>query len=99
MIAFSYSRADEADICGTSYHNVNVYGNIDKMIEKFGPPGRGDGYKTKHEWIFRGPTPDENVAVYDYKYNGAHNGEWHVGATSFKNAKQFEKWFNSVMST
>ncbi len=93
----SYSRSDEACIDGTSYYNVCVYATLEKMVEKFGPPQRGEGYKTKHEWTFRGPTQSENIAVYDYKYDGSVSGEWHVGATSYANSVKFEKWFNEMM--
>ena len=88
-----YTRNDAANINGTSFYNVVIVSSLEKMIDRFGPPMSGDGYKTKHEWVFEGPTRNDNVAVYDYHYDGAEMGEWNVGAQTYESAIAFVKWY------
>jgi hypothetical protein len=85
----------DADTDETSFHGIEVDASMDKMIRLFGQPTAGDpDDKVKHKWSFRG-TAGYNISVYDYKYDGAHTGEWHVGATSADKARVFADWFKN----
>lgn len=84
----------DADINETSFHSVTVRGTLKQMVARFGEPLPGDGYKTTHEWIFEGP--GFNVAVYDYKFNGAVECMWHVGTLTPEQSQQFKAWFEAT---
>jgi uncharacterized protein YodC (DUF2158 family) len=85
----------DADINETSFHGVTVRATLQQMTARFGEPFPGDGYKTTHEWIFEGP--GFNVAVYDYKYNGAVECKWNVGSLTAEQSRQFKAWFDTAV--
>ena len=84
----------DADINETSFHGVTVRATLKQMTARFGEPFPGDGYKTTHERIFEGP--GFNVAVYDYKYNGAVESKWNVGSLTAEQSRQFKAWFDAT---
>lgn len=84
----------DADINETSFHGVTIRATLKQMTERFGEPFTGDGYKTTHEWIFEGP--GFNVAVYDYKYDGALVSRWNVGSHTAEQSQVFKAWFDST---
>lgn len=85
-----YVRDDAAGE-GTSFHDVEVTASLPRLTELFGAPGPGDGgYKVHHEWGFSGPNGD--VTLYDFKYDGAYEGYWHVGARDKIACLAFKRW-------
>lgn len=69
-------------------HGVNVNGtslqgyitcSYDTLVEVFGEPSNGDGYKTQAEWT--GKSGDTVFTIYDWKENqGIYDvTDWHIG--------------------
>ena len=91
-----FKRNDAVSIDSTSYHGVEITASLKTLVRLFSTPVCG-GDKTKHEWILEGET--FNVAVYDYRYNGAYEGHWHVGSATKAESLEFARWFRSVVSS
>jgi hypothetical protein len=87
-------RQEDCNICGTSFHGVELDASVEVLIELFGEPFRSDDGKTRHEWIFKA-TDGRVATVYDYKYDGAAEGYWHVGGSGrgvCEDLVKFIKW-------
>jgi hypothetical protein len=82
---------------GGSFHGVEVNAPIETLERLFGKSdcNSGDG-KTKHEWVFRGKR--DVIAVYDYKYDGARAGYWHVGGRDKIACLEFAQWLKKVIA-
>jgi len=87
----TYIRDLDADVNGTSFHDVEIRASLKKLTGLFGAPCKGYD-KTKHEWVLRGPM-GVTVTIYDYKYNGAREEYWHVGARTSDACTAFARWF------
>lgn len=88
--AVSFKRDSSARIgtCLQGYVDISY----EKLVNAFGEPEEGDGYKTDAEWVLR--FEDSTVAtIYNYKdgvnYNGPEEGiptelieDWHIGGVS-----------------
>ena len=61
-----------------------------ELVEIFGQPGEGDGYKIECEWTIK--TPKGVASIYDYKEGKTYNGadgtlktqirNWHIGGNN-----------------
>ena len=80
-----------AEVCGTSFHDVTIKCSLKKLVKLFGK-SVGASDKVTHEWVLTGPD-GRVVTVYDYKYNGAIDGYWHVGAYTKETCLLFRDWF------
>jgi len=79
---------------GTSFHDVIVEASLERLLRLFGKPAYEDiDGKVTREWILKGPR-GEYVTVYDYKYDGASAGYWHVGGKNKLDELAFADWFN-----
>lgn len=88
-----FKRNDNADYNDTSFHDVEIYGSLEKLTEILGAPILyPDGYKTKHEWVMEGDD-GTMVTVYDYRYDGSKEGHWHVGGRDRLACLKFKNWF------
>ena len=88
----AFKRIGYKKVRGTSYKGeINVPYNI--LVETFGEPDSGDGWKTEAEWDIQ--FSDGTVAtIYNWKNGKAYLGEngldvediktWHVGGRSRK---------------
>ena len=88
----TFKRNDEADIEDASFHGVEITVSLETMTRLFGEPATGDGDKTQHEWIFEGE--QFNVAVYDWKCDGA----WHVGTETRAESLEFARWIRGAVA-
>ena len=92
-----FKRNDNADTGMSSFHSVEVEASIETLTRLFGAPGRGDGgYKTKHSWIFEGEK--FNAEVYDYRFDGAREGHWHIGTENKAQAIVFARWLEAHLN-
>ncbi len=73
----------------TSYR-ATIEASYQDLVEVWGEPAKGDGYKTEAEWIIR-PTKRTVITIYNYKNSRAYDykypeitavREWHVGGHS-----------------
>ena len=66
---------DSTNVIGGTYLQGGIKASFTDLVEAFGPPLRGDGYKTRAEWVLEfcvpqdGDEPDEEViaTIYDWK--------------------------------
>ena len=74
---------------GTCYQ-ATIEASYKDLVEVWGEPSKGDGYKTEAEWIIR-PAGQSVITIYNYKNSrswGAEHPdvtevtEWHVGGHS-----------------
>ena len=74
----------------SSYYLDEVYVSYQNLVDLFGRPGKGDGYKVDAEWILRFKDDKRSFCtIYNYKdgknYLGKHGlhkkdiREWHIG--------------------
>jgi hypothetical protein len=64
--------------------------SYDRLVEKFGEPTEGDGYKVDAEWLL--DIDGEFVTIYNYKDGVNYNGpegtpveditDWHIGGAT-----------------
>ena len=87
-----FTRNDNASLNGTSFHDVEVRASLSRLVKLFGKPITGCDSKTKHEWILEG-SDGGVISLYDYKYDGAKEGYWHVGGRSASTCNAFARWF------
>ena len=88
--AMEFKFDQDADTGGVSYNYVNVYASIETMTRVFGA-SQAPFERVTHKWSFSGPF---SATVYDYNYDGAYSGEWHVGTDDLEQAEQFKRWFD-----
>lgn len=80
-------RENDHTIAGTGYQGL-ITATYKQLVEAFGEPSKGDGYKQDAQWVLL--TPAGVVTVYNYKdgvnYCGKEDGtptkkivEWHIG--------------------
>lgn len=80
----------DANVVGTSYHNVNFLGSKSQLTESFGEPLDFDDPRTKYEWDFviTDDNGEEHVAtLYDYKMGDFDDDEiikWHIGSRDMR---------------
>lgn len=82
-------------------HGTCLQGHVEatyyELVEAFGEPMRGDGYKTQAEWVViftvpqHGDEPDEDViaTIYDWKKYDQHMfsvTEWNIGGREAQSA-------------
>jgi hypothetical protein len=89
---FKFTSNPHASLNGTSFHNIELRAPIERLVELFGEPITGCDSKTKHEWILEG-SDGSVVSLYDYKYDGAREGYWHVGGRTVGACRTFVLWF------
>jgi hypothetical protein len=74
---------------GTCYR-ATIEARYQDLVEVWGEPNKGDGYKTEAEWVIR-PTRNSVITIYNYKNSRAYDWnnpeikdvrEWHVGGHS-----------------
>ncbi len=70
----------------TSYR-ATIEASYQDLVEVWGEPSKGDGYKTEAEWVIR-PAGKSVITVYNYKNSRAYDykypeikdvREWHIG--------------------
>lgn len=95
-----FTRNENADICGTSFHGVEIKASVDMLTKLLGKPVISVDDKTTHEWVVEGDDGSV-VTIYDYKYDGSVSEYWHVGAHDKLACLNFVAWFNkqSVLKT
>ena len=73
----------------TSYR-ATIEASYQDLVEVWGEPAKGDGYKTEAEWVIR-PTGKSVITIYNYKSSRSYADknpeikdlrEWHVGGHS-----------------
>lgn len=86
-----FKSTPNADPSGTSFHGITIRGSLEKLTKLFGEP-MSCCSKTLHEWTL---THEDGrvVTVYDYKYDGAVAGYWHVGALDQETCLSFRNWY------
>ena len=79
---------------------TSLQGRVDisykELVEVFGQPNAGDGYKTEAEWIIM--TRYGAATIYDYKEGKTYNGkdglnkteitDWHIGGSNQETVKE-----------
>ena len=94
----------EAKIDGISLQNYMVT-SYDKLLENFGKPIYGDGFKVSTQWVFKSKL-GQVVTLYDWKVTNLFEKsglsvtnfrslpyyEWHVGAHTKEAADFFITW-------
>lgn len=73
-----------------SCYRATIEASYQDLVEVWGEPGKGDGYKTEAEWVIR-PTRNSVITIYNYKNSRAYDWnnpeitavrEWHIGGHS-----------------
>ena len=74
---------------GTCYQ-ATIEASYQDLVEVWGEPAKGDGYKTEAEWVIRLPD-DKTITIYNYKNSRCYDynnpeikevREWHIGGRS-----------------
>ncbi|MDE1901028.1 MAG: hypothetical protein KGI37_05200 [Alphaproteobacteria bacterium] len=82
-------RVIEAGKKDTSYR-ATIEASYQDLVEVWGEPAKGDGYKTEAEWVIR-PAGKSVITIYNYKNSHAYADkypeitavrEWHIGGHS-----------------
>lgn len=93
----SFTSNPEADVDGTSFHDVTIRCNFDLLVKKLGEPHSVGSYedKVRYEWRF---TSDDgrNVTLYDWKAYSDKPNIWHVGGLFKPDTEMFRDWFNKL---
>lgn len=98
----------DADVCGTSLKG-RIQTSYAQLVEAFGEPIQGDGYKVSGEWVFSG-LDGEVFTIYDWKstdlydeqalsveeFRAQPSAEFNVGGS--KPAFEFIDWVNSKLN-
>ena len=79
---------------GTCFHDVTIQCSVKKLVKLFGK-SVGARDKITHEWVLTSPE-GRVVTIYDYKFDGATEGRWHIGAHTKETCVQFKNWFLSL---
>jgi len=79
---------------GSCFHDVTIQCSLKKLVKLFGK-SVGSSDKVIHEWVLTGPD-GRVVTIYDYKFDGATQERWHVGARTKETCVQFKNWFLSL---
>ena len=83
-------RVIETGKTGTCYQ-ATIEASYRDLVDLWGQPEKGDGYKTEAEWIIRLPNSGMTITIYNYKNSRSWGGEypdvtevreWHVGGHS-----------------
>ena len=87
MLPKGWKRASPKSVVGTNYKGA-VDVSYRKLVNTFGKPKKGDGYKTDAEWYLKSPA-GKIVTIYNYKDGKAYLGkrgrpvsqlrDWHIG--------------------
>lgn len=86
-----YKRAPvDSSVNGTSFHDHTIRATVVQLTALFGEPMMY-GDKTTREWNAIGPN-GEVVTIYDYKYDGAKAGYWHLGGREAGDTLRFKTW-------
>ena len=95
MKTVTFHRNDDADLGLSSFHDVTINASLEKLTQLFDVPTDGDGgYKTKHEWTLEGDDGTV-IAIYDYRFDGAREGYWHIDGADKLACLKFTRWFNA----
>ncbi len=82
-------RVIESSRKDTTYR-ATIEASYQDLVEVWGEPAKGDGYKTEAEWVIR-PAGKAVITIYNYKTSRAYADknpeikdlrEWHVGGHS-----------------
>jgi hypothetical protein len=80
----------DAELCGTSFRGDLIV-PFSRLVEVFGEPGEGDGYKVAFEW--RITFADGTVAaIYDYKASSLYGDGDDAPTPEQMRANDFEGW-------
>jgi len=83
-------RVIETGKRGTCYQ-ATIEASYKDLVETWGEPSKGDGYKTEAEWVIRLPNSGKVITIYNYKNSRSWGAEypdvtevteWHVGGHS-----------------
>jgi hypothetical protein len=87
--AHTKPKVIETGKTGTCYRG-SIEASYQDLVEVWGEPSKGDGYKTQAEWVIR-PVGKSVITIYNYKNSRAYADkyppitevrEWHVGGHS-----------------
>lgn len=65
----------DGDIEGTS-RTSEIVVSYPRMIEVFGEPVEGDGYKVSGEWVFQNEETGEVFTLYDWKSTNLYDSDY-----------------------
>jgi hypothetical protein len=80
-------RVIETGKRGTCYQ-ATIEASYKDIVEVWGEPSKGDGYKTEAEWIIRLPNRGMTITIYNYKNSRSYADKypeitevrkWHIG--------------------
>ena len=84
----------DADINGTSFHDVTINCSFKQLVNKLGEPHcyNSSEDKVRYEWFF---TSDNGkvVTLYDWKTYSSAPSLWHVGGLNKQETVLFKNWF------
>lgn len=77
---------EDVNVNMTSFQG-NITCSYDTLVEVFGEPTEGDGYKTQAEWT--GKSGDTVFTIYDWKENQDIYDvtDWHIGGHNSKSVE------------
>ncbi len=90
----NFNLDPEADINGTSFHNLVINENYHNLVKMLGDP-HVENYpedKIRYEWYFTSED-GSGIALYDWKQHSNSPKTWNIGSRSKESALQFKEWF------
>jgi hypothetical protein len=102
-----YVRVNPREANRTSFHDTVVVATGNELIDTFGQPEGGDGYKVSTEFVFMNSTTGKVFTLYDWKETNLYDREyglpvhqframrydWHVGSSASKaEEEEFARW-------
>jgi hypothetical protein len=89
----NFNQNPDADVNGTSYHDVQIQMKFDWLVALLGKPHRENDCedKVQYEWFFTSED-GQPVTLYDWKSNSTNPNIWNVGGHSYKITSQFRDW-------
>lgn len=84
----------DADVNGTSFHNVTINCSFKQLVNKLGEPHfqNSSEDKVRYEWFFTSDT-GKSVTLYDWKTYSSAPNIWHVGGLNKEETVLFRDWF------
>jgi hypothetical protein len=87
----------DANIGGTSFHDVTINHSFDGLVSKLGEPHCVGDYedKVRYEWFFTSED-GRNVTLYDWKEYSDKPEVWNVGGLNKADTELFKRWFSNL---